>query len=39
MGRTCSTYGKEEKYIQNFGMKPDKRRPPGRNERRWEDNI
>ena len=36
MGRTCSTYGTNQKCIQR---KPEGKRPLGRPRRRWEDNI
>ena len=41
MGRTCSTYGGEEKCIQGFGQKTggEGGRPLGRPRRIWEDNI
>jgi hypothetical protein len=39
MGRTCGTYGGEERCIQGFSGKPEGRRPLGRPRRRWEDNI
>jgi hypothetical protein len=39
MGRTCGTYGGEERYIQGLMGKPEGRRPLGRPRRRWEDNI
>jgi hypothetical protein len=41
MGRTCGTYGGEERrgaYRALVG-KPEGRRPLGRPRRRWEDNI
>ena len=39
MGRTCSTYGATQKYIQNFVGKPEGKRPLGRLRRRWKENI
>jgi len=39
MGGESSTYGGGEKCIQEFGRKPDRKRPLGRTRRRWEDNI
>jgi hypothetical protein len=39
MGRTCGTYGGEERCIQDLVGKPEGRRPLGRPRRRWEDNI
>jgi hypothetical protein len=39
MGRTCGTYGGEERCIQGLVGKPGGRRPLGRPRRRWEDNI
>jgi hypothetical protein len=39
MGAACSTYGGIERYIQDFGGRPEGRRPLGRPRRRWEDNI
>jgi hypothetical protein len=35
---SCSTHGKDEKCIQNFGRKPERKRPFGIPRRRWEDN-
>jgi hypothetical protein len=35
----CSTHGREEECIQDFGGKPEGNRPLGRPRRRWEDNI
>jgi hypothetical protein len=37
MGRTCGTYGGEERFI--FSGKPEGRRPLGIPRRGWEDNI
>ena len=39
MSWACSTYGEEERNIQEFGGKPEGKRPHGRPRRRWEDNI
>jgi len=39
MGGTCRTYGREERCIQGFVVKPEERRTLGRPRRRWEDNI
>jgi hypothetical protein len=39
MGGTCSTYGREERRIQDFGGKPDGKRPLGRPRLRLQDNI
>jgi hypothetical protein len=36
MGRTCGTYGGEERALVG---KPEERRPLGRPRRRWENNI
>jgi hypothetical protein len=36
LGSTCR---REERYIQNFGGKPEGKRPLGRLGRRWDDNI
>ena len=38
-GEACSAYGGEERRIQEFGGKPEGKRPLGRPRRRWEDNI
>jgi hypothetical protein len=38
MGGTCSTFGKDEKYIQDF-RKPDGKTPHERPRYSWEDNI
>jgi hypothetical protein len=35
MGRTCGTYGGEERYIEGFLVG----KPEGRRRHRWEDNI
>jgi hypothetical protein len=39
MGRAWSTHGRDEKFIQIFGLKPEGRRLFGRPMRRLEDNI
>jgi hypothetical protein len=39
MGRTCGTYGGEERCIQALVGKTEGRRPLGRRRSRWEDNI
>jgi hypothetical protein len=39
MSRACSTYGREEKPIHCFVLKPERKRTLGRPRRRWEDNI
>jgi len=39
LGGTCSAYGGEERRIQGLVGKPLGRRPPGRPNRRWDDNI
>jgi hypothetical protein len=39
MGRPCSTHGRDEKCIQNFGWVTDGRRLLRRPGRTWEDNI
>jgi len=39
MGGPCRTYGGEERYIQGFGGKPERKRSLGRPKRRWEDNA
>jgi len=33
------TYGRYEKCVQNFGGKPEAKKPFGRPSRGWEDNI
>jgi hypothetical protein len=38
-GRTCSTYGGEERSILNFGGKTWGKEPLERLRHRWEDNI
>ena len=39
MGKACSTYGVEERYIPGFGGKTGRNEPLGRRSSRWEDNI
>jgi len=39
MGGTCSTLRIDENCIRNFVRKPEGKRPFGRRNRRWEDNI
>jgi hypothetical protein len=39
MGRACSTYGREQWYMQGLVGKPEGRRPLERPRRRWESNI
>jgi hypothetical protein len=39
MGRTCGTYGGEERCIRALVGKPEGRRPLERPRRRWENNI
>jgi len=39
MGRACGTYDEEKKYVQGFVGKSEGKRPLGRLERLWEDNI
>jgi len=39
MGGACSTYGEEEKCIQELVGKPEGKRPLGGPRHRWEDNI
>jgi hypothetical protein len=38
-GGECSTNGRDEKCIQNFGQKSEWKRPLERPRHRWEDNI
>jgi len=38
-GVWCSTHGRDEKYINYFGWKPEGKIPLGRTRHRWEDNI
>jgi hypothetical protein len=37
MGGACSKDGRDEKLIQNFGWKPEGKRPFGRPRHVWED--
>ena len=39
MDGVCSTYGREQKYVQGFGGETVGKGPLGRNRRRWEYNI
>jgi hypothetical protein len=39
MGRARSTYGREERPIEDFGEEPEGRRPLGRPRHRWEDTM
>jgi hypothetical protein len=39
MGRTCGTYGVEERAYRALMGKPEGRRPLGRPRPRWEGNI
>jgi hypothetical protein len=39
MGGACSTLERDEKYIQNFGLKYEGKRSRGRHRHRWEDNV
>jgi hypothetical protein len=39
IGGACSAYGGEERRIQGFAEKPERKRPLGRPRSRWEDNI
>jgi hypothetical protein len=39
MGEPCGTYGKHERYIQDFRERPDGLRPLARHRRRWKNNI
>jgi hypothetical protein len=39
MDRACSTYGVEEKCIQDLVAKPEGLQPLGKPGCRWEDNI
>ena len=39
MGGACSAYGGWEKRVENFGGKPEGKRPMGISRRKWEDNI
>jgi hypothetical protein len=35
MGRACSAHG-DEKFVQNFGRKPDEKKLLGKPRHRWE---
>jgi len=39
MDGACSTYGREERFIQDFVRKTERNRPLGRPVHRWKDNI
>jgi len=39
MGRAWSTHGRDEKCIQNFGLKPEGKQPLRWSRHRWDDNI
>jgi hypothetical protein len=39
MGGTCSSDGGEERRVEEFGEKPELKRPLRRPRFRWEDNI
>jgi hypothetical protein len=39
VGRTCGKHGGGERCLQDFGERPECKRPLGRPRRRWEDNI
>jgi hypothetical protein len=39
MGRACSTNGTKRNAYRIFMEKPEGKRPPGRERRRWVDNI
>jgi len=39
MGGECSAYGGEQRYVQGFVGKHERKRPLGRCRRGWEDNI
>jgi hypothetical protein len=39
MGGICFTRGRDEKFIQYFGLKTEGKRPFGRPRHRWEVNI
>jgi hypothetical protein len=38
MGGACRMQGRYEKFIQNFGLKPEGKWPFGKPGRRWEEN-
>jgi hypothetical protein len=39
VGRACGTHGTEEKRVQGFGGKAQRKRPLVRPRRRWEDGM
>jgi len=39
MGRACGMYGRWERCIHGFGVRPEGKSPFGRPRHRWEDNI
>jgi hypothetical protein len=39
MGKACGMYGRQERCIQGFGGRPERKRSLGRPRYRWEDNI
>jgi len=39
MGGVCSAYGEKRDVYRILVGKPERKRPPGRPRRRWEDNI
>jgi hypothetical protein len=39
MGGARSTYGEEERCIQDFGGELERKEPLGRSRRKWADNI
>ena len=39
MGRTCGTYGREEKFLQGFGGETRRKETLGGPRCGWEDNI
>ena len=39
IGGACSTYGGEQRCIQDLVGKPEGKRPLGRTRRKWDDNI
>jgi hypothetical protein len=39
VGRACGTHGRGEKHVQDFGGKPEGKRPLRRPRRRWEVGI
>jgi hypothetical protein len=38
-GRVCGMYGRQERCIHGFGVRPYRKSPFGRPRNRWEDNI